>query len=322
MLNGLQLMQTKLGYRGGNQEGRMQSDKLKGLKKALLYSYQAATAIIPTTDAEGNIINKEFRCLINPDKLNPEYDNKIISIPYEDVNLLDTEKVEGIQPTNLKSGQVFTWKETNTDWIVYLQYLEEDAYFRADIRRCKYEVEINGHKYKVYVRGPVETKINWGQKKNLVWNNMNYTLTMMITKNEETLDFFHRFARVKINGNMWEVQAVNPDDADGIIEVALLETYNNTIEEEGQKIAELEESNREPSAIKGEYSVKPYDTVVYTIEGYSGGSWEVSSKKAQILNQTESSVEVFIDTARSGEFVLTYVAGSDRINIPIEIKSL
>ena len=159
------MMQTKLGYRGGNQEGRMQQDKLNGLKKALLYSYQAATAIIPTIDAEGNTVNKEFRCLINPDKLNPEYDNKIISIPYEDVNLLDTEKVEGIQPTNLKPGQVFTWKETNTDWIVYLQYLEEDAYFRADIRRCKYEVEINGHKYKVYVRGPVETKINWNQKK-------------------------------------------------------------------------------------------------------------------------------------------------------------
>lgn len=319
MLNGLQLMQTKLGYRGGNQEGRMQSDKLKGLKKALLYSYQAATAIIPTTDAEGNIVNKEFRCLINPDKLNPEYDNKIISIPYEDVNLLDTEKVEGIQPTNLKSGQVFTWKETNTDWIVYLQYLEEDAYFRADIRRCKYEVEINGHKYKVYVRGPVETKINWSSNKQHIWNNMNYTLTIMITKNEETLEFFKRFQRVKINGNMWKVQAVNTYDADGIIEVALLETYNNSIEEVAAEFKDAEEIT---SAIKGSYEVNPYDTVTYIIEGYSNGSWEVNSKKAQIINQTDTSVEIFIDTGRSGEFVLSYISGSDRVNVPIEIKSL
>ena len=171
MLKGLQMMQTKLGYRGGSQEGRMQKDKLNGLKQALKYSYQAATAIFSTLDAEGNSVNKEFRCLINPDKLNPEYDNKIISIPYEDVNLLDTDS--GVQPTNIKPGQVFTWKETNTDWIVYLQYLEEDAYFRADIRRCKHEIEINGHKYKVYVRGPVETKINWGQNKLHTWNNLN-----------------------------------------------------------------------------------------------------------------------------------------------------
>lgn len=297
----------------------MKEDKLRSLKRALLYSYQAATAIIQDTDAEGNIVTKEFRCLINPDKLNPEYDNKIISIPYKDVNLLDIDKVEGIQPTNLKSGQVFTWKETNTDWIVYLQYLEENAYFRADIRRCKYEVEINGHKYKVYIRGPIETKIDWGQKDNLIWNNMNYTLTIMITKNEETLDFFKRFQRVKINGNMWEVQAVNAYDADGIIEVALLETYNNSIEEAA---AEFKDTEEIVSAIKGSYEVNPYDTVAYTIEGYSNGSWEVSSKKAQIINQTDTTVEIFIDTGRSGEFILSYVFGNDRINVPIEIKSL
>ena len=310
-------MQTKLGYRGGSQEGRMQKDKLNGLKQALKYSYQAATAIFSTLDAEGNSVNKEFRCLINPDKLNPEYDNKIISIPYEDVNLLDTES--GVQPTNIKPGQVFTWKETNTDWIVYLQYLEEDAYFRADIRRCKHEIEINGHKYKVYVRGPVETKINWGSNKQHTWNNMNYTLAIMITKNEETLDFFERFQRVKINGNMWEVQAVNSYDADGIIEVALLETYNNPIEEEAAELKEDKENII--SAIKGNYEVNPYDTVTYTIEGYTNGSWEVSSKKAQIIRQTDTMVEIFIDTGRSGEFTLSYNMGGERINLPIIIKS-
>jgi hypothetical protein len=316
MLKGLQMMQTKLGYRGGSQEGRMQKDKLYGLRQALKYSYQAATAVISTFDAEGKSVNKEFKCLINPDKLNPEYDNKIISIPYEDVNLLDTES--GTQPTNIKPGQVFTWKETNTDWIVYLQYLEEDAYFRADIRRCKHEIEINGHKYKVYVRGPVETKINWGQNKLHTWNNLNYTLSMMVTKNEETLEFFHRFTKIKINGNMWEVQAVNEYDADGIIEIALLEANNNTIEETA---AELKADKEEIiSVIKGEYEVNPYDTVIYTIEGYSNGSWEVNSKKAQIISQTDTSVEVFINTGRSGEFILSYNADGEKINLPVIIK--
>lgn len=312
-------MQTKLGYRGGSQEGRMQKDKLHGLRQALKYSYQAATAIFSTLDAEGKSVNKEFKCLINPDKLNPEYDNKIISIPYEDVNLLDTES--GVQPIDLKPGQVFTWKETNTDWIVYLQYLEEGAYFRADIRRCKYEIDINGHKYKVYVRGPVETKINWNQKKNIVWNNLNYTLSLMITKNEETLEFFKRFAKIKIDGMMWEVQAVNRADADGVIEVALKETFSNTIEEEGQ-IPEIEKPEVEAAAIKGSVNVKPYSTHTYTIDGYNGGTWEVSSAKASIVTQSDTEVEVYIETGRSGEFVLSYLDGTNRINFPITINSL
>jgi hypothetical protein len=42
----------------------------------LLYSYQAATAV----RADG----REFRCLINPDKNKPAYDNKILSVPYWD----------------------------------------------------------------------------------------------------------------------------------------------------------------------------------------------------------------------------------------------
>ena len=312
-------MQTKLGYRGGSQEGRMQKDKLHGLRQALKYSYQAATAVISTFDAEGKSVNKEFKCLINPDKLNPEYDNKIISIPYEDVNLLDTES--GVQSTDLKPGQVFTWKETNTDWIVYLQYLEEDAYFRADIRRCKYEIDINGHKYKVYVRGPVETKINWNQKKNLVWNDLNYTLSLMITKNEETLEFFKRFTKIKLDGQTWEVQAVNRMDADGVIEVALKEDFNNTIEEQG-KVPEIIEPETEPTIIQGNINVKPYSKHTYTINGYSGGKWEVNSAKVKILHQTDSDVELYMDTGRSGEFILSYISGTDKINLPIKIDSL
>jgi hypothetical protein len=75
----LELMNKRLQYNGGNQEQRMIEGKLKTLKKALLYSYQAATAILPD--------GREFRCLINPDKNKPAYDNKIISIPYKDICL-------------------------------------------------------------------------------------------------------------------------------------------------------------------------------------------------------------------------------------------
>ena len=75
----LELLNKRLRYQGGNQEQRFINDKLRSLKRALLYSYQAATAIL----SDG----KEFRCLINPDKNKPAYDNKIISIPYKDICL-------------------------------------------------------------------------------------------------------------------------------------------------------------------------------------------------------------------------------------------
>lgn len=110
------------------------------LKRSLLYSYQAATAVL----ADG----REFRCLINPDKLKPAYDNKIISIPFKDVRLNpeqeDKEKTTiGEEEIGMKPGDVFLWKETNTYWLVYLRYIEEDAYFRAEIRRCDTTVTIN-----------------------------------------------------------------------------------------------------------------------------------------------------------------------------------
>ena len=82
----LKNMQTRLNYHGGgNQQARMQEDKVRGLRQALLYSYQAATAVL----ADG----REFRCLINPNKLSMELDDKILSIPFEDI-CLNAEKGE------------------------------------------------------------------------------------------------------------------------------------------------------------------------------------------------------------------------------------
>ena len=163
-MTGLENMSTRLQYAGGApQNKRMNEDKLKSLKKALLYSYQSATAIL----ADG----REFRCLINPDQLKNEYDNKIISIPFEDVCLNEKEfneqgliragkTSEGIRKIGLKPGDVITWKETNTDWLVYLQYFEETAYFRAELRRCKYTVDVDGTKYKCYAARPSVNEID------------------------------------------------------------------------------------------------------------------------------------------------------------------
>lgn len=189
----LELLNKRLQYQGGNQEQRFINDKLRGLKKALLYSYQAATAIL----SDG----KEFRCLINPDKNKPAYDNKILSIPYKDI-CLNAPRVgktsEGEIDIDIKPGDVFTWKETNTHWLVYLEYIEEDAYFRSEIRRCDQEVKIEDNSYWVYIRGPVETSIEWTQKTGIEWNTLNYSLVMYITADEITNNYFERFKTIKI----------------------------------------------------------------------------------------------------------------------------
>ena len=102
-MSGLDKLRMRLNYTGGiKQEDRFIKDKEYSLKKALLYSYQAETAVL----ADG----REFRCLINPDRLKNDYDDKIISIPFKDI-CLNADKIgktaEGLQEIGMKAGDVF-----------------------------------------------------------------------------------------------------------------------------------------------------------------------------------------------------------------------
>lgn len=331
-------MKTRLGYVGGSkQEDRMISDKLRSLKKALLYSYQAATAILED--------GREFRCLINPDKTKTQYKDKIISIPYEDICLgriidsidentgeeIRTESIpainektsKGIEPIGLKVGDVFEWKETGTFWLVYLQYLEEDAYFRAEIRNCDYEINIDGKKYRGYLRGPDETDILWHTKRHLSWTDPNYSLLLYITNQPETRDFFHRFNIIEIEGKPWEVQVADSVSNEGLLIVSLKEGYRNELEkkdkEEEEEIKveseenniddfffEEEEENLLP-VIVGPSTIYPYDTIKYKIENSEEGTWSIdNTKKAIVSRQNSTTAIVEVITGRSGEINLKY----------------
>ena len=336
-------LKTRLRFNGGNAEGRMQEGKLKALKKALLYSYQAATAILQD--------GRMFRCLINPDKLKNDYDDKIISIPYEDIclgrmiEIIDEEtgevkKIEkpasrvgktseGIEPIGLKCGDVFTWKETNTDWIVYLQRLEEDAYFRAEIRRCDYEVEINGTKYKAFMRGPNKDTIMWHTKEEISWNDIDFNVLLFIQKNEDTLNYFHRFVKIDINGKPWEVQTVDAISTEGILEVTLKEYYQNSIQEKAEEEkkeleAQKPEVDKSLPHIIGDAIVYPYDEKKYKIENADNGTWLVDNeKKAVIASQTNTEADLMIITGKSGEVNLIYRRENEEdIVFNITIKSL
>lgn len=320
----LETMKERINYNGGKeQESRMNADKLRTLKKALLYSYQAATARL--TDG------REFRCLINPDKLKTRYDEKIISIPFFDIQLnpelKESKKFQktskGEEEIGMKPGDVFTWKETNTDWLVYLRRYEETAYFRAEIRKCDYEIEVNDKKYKVYIGGPDESAIIWNKVKKIEWNDLNYSLTMYITKDKNTEEFFHRFIKVEINKRPWEVQAVDSISQDGIIIVALKETYENSIEKAVEKEKVDTYVDLTQPYIKGPETVYPYDVVTYYIKNAAGGEFVAEGSGFEIAFQDAESIKLGIVTGKSGSFTLKYKRlDMEDIVLPITIGSL
>ena len=333
---GYENLHKRLNHNGGEyQQDRMILDKLRSLKASIGRSYQTATIFLQNNQTD-NAFVRGFKCLINPDKLKNDYDQKFLSIPYRDIQINKPRvgtTTQGQVDVGIKCGDVFYWKETDSYWIVYLQFKEELAYFRADIRMCEKEVEINGHTYHVYFKGPDETTIQWNQKDNIEWNDLNYSAEIYITQNEETLEYFHRFAKVKIDGKKWEVVAQNSASGEGIIKVALMETFSNELEdktiEEKEQQQELTEEIREQRkeegypSIMGDNIVYPYDIKEYTIENAGGGRWVLATKKARILQENAAWVKIEIVTGKSGFIDLQYyVDGNIVAQLPITIESI
>lgn len=317
-------LKTRLNYVGGkSQQARMNLDKLKSLKKAMLYSYQAATAKL----SDG----REFRCLINRNKLSLDADDKVLSIPFNDICLTSNKEEE----TNIKEGDVIEWAENGSHWLVFLQRLEETAYFRADLRRCRYEIELGeGKKYWVAVKGPAEKNMAWKQAAGNYFNTLNYSMILYVVKNEDTLDFFHRFTIVKIDGNPWEVQAIDSLSTPGLIEVSLKEYFRNSIEEDSELAAEKSVNidkidTKEEIYIHGPAEVYPYDTKEYSIQNYNGkiGTWAIENESRKNMLTTkineDNSIQISIVTGRSGKFNLVYYVDKQIVSLlEIEIKSL
>ena len=326
-MSGLDNLSMRLQYKGGfKQHGRMVEGKLKSLKKALMYSYQTET--IQLDDG------RQFQSLINRSRLTEDFDQKMISIPFEDICLNSNEikgkTKDGIEKIGMKIGDIFYWIRTDTYWLVYLQYLEEEAYFRAEIRRCTDEIEVNGKSYKAYIRGPRNTDIKWHTKQNISWNDMDFDIVCYTPANDDLLQDLHRFQRVIIQDKPWEVQTVDSISLPGILQIRIKETFRNTIEEKGiEETEQKEEEQIQPIIssdpyINGDKIVYPYEQKRYVIENADGGIWELdNTKKAIITYQTEHYVDITIITGRSGEINLKYKRdGQDDIIQNIQIKSL
>ena len=277
-------MFTRIQYAGGVMDNRVDKSKLHSMQMALQNSYQAEWITLN---------DNQYRCLINPDKLKEDYDQKVISIEHS---------------AGMKEGDVFYWDRTDTHWLVYLQQHSESAYFRAQIRRCNYEIEVNNHKYWVYLRGPVETALVWRQKHNIEFNDLNYSLLIYVTKNEETLDFFKRFQILKIDGHRWRVAATDIFSQGSIIEVYLEEFFDNSLEDEQIKKEPIIFGEEEPY-IDGPQFVEPYQTEIkYSLANNlnATGAFLVSSKKVKIVNSDNNSCIINIISGKAGEFKIIY----------------
>lgn len=291
------VMANRIGFHGGQpQQDRMIKDKRRSLDKALLYSYQGANV-----QALGS--EDVARALINPNKLKQDYDDKIISIGFEH---------------NFQPGTIFEWKNTGTKWLVYLQDLTELAYFRGDIRKCSYEIELeDGSKTYAAIRGPVETKIDYIQKHGISVDNPNYSLNILLPKNETTLAYFKRYSKFYLKEDTsicWRVEATDAISMPGILEINAVEYYVNEFEDNqeegivGGLIEKVEDPNPTIEEIKGETFIKPKKEYTYTCST-SGANWSYDSKLPIIMEVLEGeipTVKIKWASSYSGQFDLYY----------------
>lgn len=309
---GVNIMAKELRYRGGDpQQNRMIRDKRKALDKAVLYSYQGAF-VKKLLNEDMVTINNELdqppvRALINPNKLKQDYDDKIISIGFEH---------------NFGTGDVFEWCNTDSKWLIYLQDLTELAYFRGDIRRCRYEIQWldeEGNKHSTYaaIRGPVETKINYIQKHKISVDTPNYSLNILMPLTDAAKKYFKRYSKFYLQNDTvcWRVEATDWISTPNILEVVAVEYYANESEDEIDKglvgsliVQDLDVNTpRVERLIKGDTFIKPKETVTYTYSGLKAdGEWDFDKKLPIEYKIDGNSITLTWMATYSGQFVLKY----------------
>ena len=361
---------------------RIREDKLRSMKRALYNSYQSAIIQFDKDDREFH-----FRCLINHDKLKVDYEDKVLSIPFREIpieyenqdmsleeKIVDTgtsgrfldeaglpvldENGEQIYQYRVKPGDTFKWISGNEGympdsyWIIFLQYSQETAYFRGQIRKADDIIEVvpigedgsegDPELYHGWTVGPNEDEDIWNVKKGVVWNDLYYHKLLYITKDETTQAFFKRFDRVVVNGQTWEVVGYNDNYGSssknvqgGMIRVALKETYTSTNEQIKQyenEISAIEEQYIEPQSsltdngqIIGPSTVESFDVVKYSIVGLkdentAAAAWEISQgAPVKILSQTGKELKLEIGQIRGQvSFDIDYIGTEGLHNIIVK----
>ena len=291
----LKTLSARIDYLGGDQLSRINKQKLQSFRAALKNDYNSR---LIKTDKHVSV-----PCIIknNAYGLKADYDKKYISVEFS---------------AGLEAGDVFQCLDDNSRWMIYLPILTETAYLRSEIIRCDHSLNINGKEYFVYFQGPVETDIRWFIKNGINANELNKSGTVYIKKDDNTLSFFHRFTKIKINGHMWEVQVTDPISVPGILELELQEYYDN----KEADLPQVKPSDKN-QLIKGEKIVKQNTSVGYMVDDsiYNPStSWTIAGndrvKIEEVLNNGQI-CKVKVNEGAVGKFTLMYGTNSMEITI-------
>lgn len=291
----LKTLSARIDYLGGDQLSRINKQKLQSFRAALKNDYNSR---LIKTDKHASV-----PCIIknNAYGLKADYDKKYISVEFS---------------AGLEAGDVFQCLDDNSRWMIYLPILTETAYLRSEIIRCDHSLNINGKEYFVYFQGPVETDIRWFIKNGINANELNKSGTVYIKKDDNTLNFFHRFTKIKINGHMWEVQVTDPISVPGILELELQEYYDN----KEADLPQVKPSDKN-QLIKGEKIVKQNTSVGYMVDDsiYNPStSWTIAGndrvKIEEVLNNGQI-CKVKVNEGAIGKFTLSYGTNSMEITI-------
>lgn len=291
----LKTLSARIDYLGGDQLSRINKQKLQSFRAALKNDYNSR---LIKTDKHASV-----PCIIknNAYGLKADYDKKYISVEFS---------------AGLEAGDVFQCLDDNSRWMIYLPILTETAYLRSEIIRCDHSLNINGKEYFVYFQGPVETDIRWFIKNGINANELNKSGTVYIKKDDNTLSFFHRFTKIKINGHMWEVQVTDPISVPGILELELQEYYDN----KEADLPQVKPSDKN-QLIKGEKIVKQNTSVGYMVDDsiYNPStSWTIAGNDRVKIEETLNGgkiCKVKIHEGAVGKFTLMYGTNSMEITI-------
>lgn len=317
-MSNLEMMRKRLEFQGGiAQEDRMIQGKYQTFLRTLKYSYQGCDVRLaqPHDSFALDIEYPQYRALINPDKIKQDYDDKILSIDYN---------------TGFGPGDVFQWIGTNSYWIIYLEELTEDAYFRGEIRRCRYQIKFKDEEGNICttwaaIRGPVETQIDSLQKNQIRHDRANLSLNILMPQNEKTLKAFDRYSEFILAGKCWRVEAPDSISMKNIIEVNAEEYYINRKTDSDVKDGLIVEPiDPTPcSKILGETFIKPKIAEIY-VAPEQGGQWCIIEKNCPIIikPKTNTSVEVMWNKTVSGQFTLRWHKGHKVATKVIVVESL
>lgn len=318
-LTGLADMGRRLNHQGGaSQQDRMIADKRRTLMRVLNYSYQGAKVHKWEEHTEYDSV----KALINPNRVKQDYDDKIISIFYD---------------YDYKPGTIFEWENTGTYWLIYLQDSTELAYFRGDIRKCSHEIawlDEDGEIHRTYaaIRGPVETKVVDSTKSGTNMDAPNYTLSILLPKTPEILDYFRRYSKFYLQGDVhynvcWRVETADWISMPGVLEITAIEYYRNLDEDDiaAGLVGTLAATPINPNpdeveeTIVGDTFIKPGQTYQYNYYGNVQAEWSVDEKLPVKIEQHGKTVYVTWKDSLSGQFELSY---GDLFKKTIVVESL